>query len=141
MRGGVEGTVVERGAHYLHVAVAAWPAGVWGRRRRGDAEGWLRFRVDRYYSDVPFVRMTQVTEPAAPLPHAAASVSTRSAAAAGAARCLRRSSCGTGRGGEGRGRRNDADNVARSSAPRRLFEGSRARRGEATKTELQDGRF
>ena len=139
--GAVEGTVVERGAHYLHVAVAAWPAGVWGRRRRGDAEGWLRFRVDRYYSDVPFVRMTQVTEPAAPLPHAAASVSTRSAAAAGAARCLRRSSCGTGRGGEGRGRRNDADNVARSSAPRRLFEGSRARRGEATKTELQDGRF
>jgi hypothetical protein len=62
--GAVEGTVVERGSSYLHVAVKAWPAGVWGRRRRGD-EALLRFRVDRYFSDVPFVRMMQVPAAAA----------------------------------------------------------------------------
>jgi hypothetical protein len=62
--GAVEGTVVERGSSYLHVAVKAWPAGVWGRRRRGD-EALLRFRVDRYFSDVPFVRMMQVPAVAA----------------------------------------------------------------------------
>ena len=63
--GAVEGTVVERGANYLHAAVKGWPAGVWGRRRRGDAEALLRFRVDRYFSDVPFVRMAQVRRRAA----------------------------------------------------------------------------
>jgi hypothetical protein len=59
--GTVEGTVVERGPTYLHLVVSAWPAGVWGKRRRGDADGgsFLRFRVDRYFSDVPVLRMAE----------------------------------------------------------------------------------
>ena len=51
----VQGIVVEKGSGFLQVALPRWPQGVWQARR--DRAGGPEFRVDAFFSSLPFERM------------------------------------------------------------------------------------